>query len=276
MARRNLSAAPARVDSFASMADFVRAVNEVRGADRDSASNDGWAGGSWDDAVRYALDGDLSQVKTAEELVDSLDSEIETDGTRPIWMPSVVGALPLVPAYLAGTPEAMLAKTDVPDVRGDVEIWANTTVSSKCSNADMVRHGVVILAFAMALSRVRNVRLVIYSSCEAASVAIRLSSPIDYSEVCAAFCQPSITRKLFYGWADAHRDNPWRSSLRWADWAAAITRDDETERDALRKKAGMPEDALLLTTGQLGRYANFTDRDLVEVLNAKVREYCGA
>jgi len=270
--------ADAPVRAFASMAEFVRAISEV--GDRpnvkgDGRSHDKWAGGSWEDAVRYAREGDLSQVEAAERLVDRLDREIDTDGVRPMWMPSVVGALPLVPAYLAGTPEAMLARTDVPDARGDMEIWANTTVSNNCSSRDMVRRGVVTLAFAMALSRVRNVRLVIYSTCEAASVAIRLASPIDYSEVCAAFCQPSITRKLFYGWAVAFKKNPY-ATLRWASWAEAVTYSDNTERKALIERAGMPENAILLTTERLGSYASVPDDMLVSILNEKVREYCGA
>ena len=139
----------------------------------------------------------------------------------------------------------------------------------------MVRRGVVTLAFAMALSRVRNVRLVIYSTVEAASVAIRLASPIDYSEVCAAFCQPSITRQLFYGWAVAFKKDPY-STLKWANWAETATWSRSTERDALMKKAGMPEDAILLTTERLGGYADLSDGDLVKVLNEKVQEYCGA
>lgn len=275
-ARKKEADAPVR--TFASMAEFVRAVNEVHdrpNVKRDCQSHDEWAGGSWDDAVRYAVEGDLSQVEAAEKLVDKLDREIDTDGVRPMWMPSVVGALPLVPAYLAGTPEAMLARTDVPDARGDVEIWANTTVSSNCRSRDMVRRGVVTLAFAMALSRVRNVQIVIYSTCEAESVAIRLASPIDYSEVCASFCQSNITRKLFYGWAVAHKKNPY-ATLRWASWAESVTGAMSTERDALTERAGMPEDAILLTTERLGGYANLSDDDLVKVLNEKVRECCGA
>lgn len=265
-----MSCAKSRIDSFATVGEFLKVVECEKSFQE---SSDDWCGGSWTKAVQYCREGDLSKVAEAEEIVDKLDSEIDSDGVRPMWAPSVVGPLPLVPAYLAGTPESMLAKTDVPDSRGDLEIWANTTVSSNCSSRDMMRRGVVTLAFAMALSRVRNVRLVIYSTVEGASVAIRLSTPIDYSEVCAMFCQPSVTRKLIYCHGKANRRRT--GSLYWADWCQLYA-GVEGERKALIEKGGMPEDAIMLGTEKLGSYAEYTNEQLVKVLNEKVREYCGA
>lgn len=249
---------------FDGLADFARDCRE-----KDTEGSSSWLGGTHEDALRYCREGDLSKVEDAERLVDRLDLEIDTNATRPMWTPSVVGSFPLVPAFLAGTPEAMLARTDVPDARGEVEIWANTTVSGACTSADMKRRGVVALAFAMALSRVRNVKLVVYSTLDCSNVAIRLGSPLDFSEVCAAFCQPVITRGLIYG--HAVRDG---SKGHWSSWAE-VNRGGATERKALIDYAGMPEDAVRLGTEKLGSYAGVGDDALVEILNRKLREVAG-
>lgn len=248
-------------DGLAAFADDCERNNALHNA------SESWAGGTAKDALAYARQGDISQVAKAESLLDQLDSEIDSNSVRPVWMPSVVGNFPIVPAYLAGTPEAMMARSDVPDARGEVEIWANTTVSSSCKARDMMRRGVVTMAFAMALARTRNVKIVLYSTCDKSNVAIRLSSPLDISEVCAAFCQPSITRQLIYGHADLDG-----FTGHWADWAE-VKRSREAERKALGKYAGMPADAVHLSTETLGEYSSMTDDKLVEILNAKIREY---
>lgn len=250
---------------FSGLAAFGRECKERR-LYNPSASDD-WAGGTAEQAYNFCERGDVSRVPDAERIVERLDDSIDSEGLVQRWEPSVVGAFPLVPAYLAGTPESMLTKNDVPDARGDVEIWANTTVSAKCSAHDMMRRGVVTLAFAMALSRVRNVRIVLYSTCNSSNVAIRLGSPIDYSEVCAAFCQPSITRRLIYGHA-----RPDGFHGKWASWSEVL-KGRSVERDALERFAGMPTDAVHLSTETLGGYADMDDNRLVEILNAKLREY---
>lgn len=250
---------------YASLADFARGCMSRGTVENDVKTE--WAGGTGADAVRFCLRGDMSRVADAERLVGNLDAEIESEGVRPMWMPSVVGSFPLVPAYLAGTPEAMMARTDVPDPRGDIEIWACTTVSANCSASGMMRRGVVTLAFAMALSRVRNVSLVLYSTISHSNVAIRLSSPLDFSEACAAFCQPAVTRQLVYGHAKPDGFNG-----KWSAWAEARY-GGEAECRALMECAGMPADALRLGTERLGDYSRTPDAELVKILNDKVREY---
>ena len=252
---------------FDGLAAFGRECREKNTTN--PGSSDRWAGGTAADAFLYCENGDVSKVPDAERIVAKIDDDIDADGFVQRWEPSVVGAFPLVPAYLAGTPESMLAKNDVPDVRGDLEIWANTTVSANCSARDMRRRGVVTLAMAMALSRVRNVRIVLYSTCDGSNVAIRLSSPVDYSEACAAFCQPSITRRLIYG--HARLDG---FSGTWAAWAE-VCAGRTAERKVLEEYAGMPADAVHLSTETLGKYSAISDEELVKILNGKLRDYAG-
>lgn len=255
------------------LSEFARGCQARRHC-ADDSDRTRWAGGSREDALRWCKTGDTSKVAEAERLLERLDTEVDSNAVRPMWTPSVVGNFPLVPAYLAGTPEAMLARTDVPDARGEIEIWANTTVSCSCNAHDMMRRGVVTMAFAMALSRARNVTLVLYGTVDGSNVAIRLASPLDVSEVCAAFCQPSITRQLIYGHATADG-----YTGRWAAWAEANNKRNGNgaaiERKALMDYAGMPADAVRLGTEKLGSYARVTDDELVEILNGKLKEVAG-
>ena len=148
---------------FESSSEFADACDrpDVR---KLTTGGDEWAGGTFDQAIGYARHGDMSYVSEAERLVEKIDSEIDTEGVRPTWEPSVVGCFPLVPAFLAGTPEAMLARTDVPDARGDLDLWVELGVSACVSQDNMRRRGVMVLAAAMALSRVRNVRVTCFTA----------------------------------------------------------------------------------------------------------------
>lgn len=248
---------------FPSLADFGSYMRILETSEFSS----NWAGGTKSDALAFASHGDLSKVSDAEKILDRLDSELDSNSVRPVWLTSVVGNFPIVPAYLVGTPEAMMARADVPDAREEIEIWANTTVSANCKAKDMMRRGVVTMAFAMALARVRNVKMVLYSTMERANVAIRLSTPMDVSEVCAAFCQPSITRQLIFSVS-----SPTAGHIRWAVWAE-VKCGRLTERIALEKYAGMPSDAVHLSTETLGEYGAMSDDRLVEILNEKIREH---
>ncbi len=252
---------------FDGLADFADGC-ERRGTTRNTCEDE-WAGGSGKDALAFARHGDVSHVVEAERILEKLGTEIDSDGVRPVWTPAVVGTFPLVPAYLAGTPEAMLARTDVPDARGEIEVWADPTASGVCDQKDMVRRGVVTMAFTMALSRVRNVRMVVYTTNGVGDVVIRLASPMDVSEVCAAFCQTSITRHLIYAWSHSYG---WSGA--WARWSE-VKAGRDVERTTLEKLAGMPNDAVHLSVEKLGEYSSVSDDDLVKILNGKLREVAG-
>ena len=254
----------AGITHFESLAEFARACQK---RDIGGIGSDRWSGGTVEDAYSFALQGDVSHVPEAEAMADKVLSQIDFSDLVPRWEPSPVGFFPIVPNALAGVPDSMLAREEMPAQDSEIEIWANTTVSGACSAKDMVRRGVVTLALAIALEHVRPVRLVLYSTMDRHNVAIRLSSPLDVSEVCAAFCQPSVTRRLVYGW-----DMQNGSRGKWASWAETQKGRDE-EREALVKVMGMPKDALHLSTEKLGRYSYVSDAQLVEIINSKVREF---
>jgi len=256
---------------FDSPAEFARECAKP-GVRKYATDEIRWAGGSYDDALRYASAGDLKYVSEAERLVEKIDSELDTEGLRPMWQPSVVGNFPLVPAYIAGTPESMLARTDVPDARGGLDLWVELGCSCSVKQSDMRRRGVCVLAAAMALSRVRNVRVVLFTAFKHTNMAIRLQCPFDVSEVCGMITQTSVTRQLTYRYS-MYRLGEY-SGIPWATWGVHSC-NTESYRGPLVKYAGMPEDAELITMQRLGDWGAMTDEELVDTINGMLRRVSG-
>ena len=260
---------------FDSPAEFAEACEKQATGGRDvfayTDDNDKWCGGTFADALAFARHGDVSAVAEAERLVEKIDAEIDSDGVRPTWQPSVVGSFPLVPAYLAGTPEAMIARTDVPDPRGDIEVWVEMGAPARVSASQMRRRGVCVLAAVMALSRVRNVRVVCFTGYDNANMAIRLQYPLDISEACGMICQPSVKRRLTHGYSDALSSYFSLSQAHWGAKSGSL----ESYRKALREYAGMPEDAEIITRAKLDEWSSEDDAALVNTINSMLRRVSG-
>ena len=257
---------------FESSAEFADACDNpgVRRFGNDSRA--AWAGGTFDEALAFARHGDMSYVSEAERLVEKIDSEIDTEGVRPTWEQSVVGSFPLVPAFLAGTPEAMLARTDVPDARGDLDLWVELGVSACVSQENMRRRGVMVLAAAMALSRVRNVRVTCFTAFRFNNMVIPLGTPLDVSEACGMITQTSVTRRLAYNYSDSVTMS--NTGIPWAKWGVHGG-NPETYRAPLVKYAGMPQDAELITMQRLGDWGEMSDEELVDTINKMLRRIAG-
>ena len=256
---------------FSSPVEFAAACDceKVR---RFAPERDSWAGGSYEKALKYARQGDLKYVAEAERIVEKIDNELDTEGMRPMWCPSVVGNFPLVPAYLAGTPEAMMARTDVPDARGELDLWVEMGVSACVSQENMRRRGVIVLAAAMALSRVRNVRVVLFTAIEHTNMTITLQTPMDISEACGMITQTSITRKLIYAHSDGRLGR--KTCIPWAPWGC-MSHNPDSYRRPLVKYAGMPADAELITMQRLGDWGDMSDAELVVTVNKMLRRAAG-
>ena len=257
-------------DSFSEFADACERQANSGGAFPYRDDSDEWYGGTTEQALAFARNGDMAAVAEAERLVEKIDAEIDSDGMRPMWQPSVVGSFPLVPAYLAGTPEAMIARTDVPDPRGDLEVWVELGCPACVTTEQMRRRGVCVLAAVMALSRIRNVRVVCFTGYHNANMAIRLQYPMDVSEVCGVLCQPCVKRRLTHGYSETLS----MSSLPQAFWGAR-SGSLESYRRALHEYAGMPEDAEIIARAKLEEWASEDDAALVDTVNRMLRRVAG-
>lgn len=250
---------------FDSPREFAETCAKISNRHMTDTTRDGWMGGSFEESLEWLENGDTEFVEKAERLLDKIDAEIDSEETRPQWEQSVAGYIPLVPAFLAGTPENMLMRTETPDPRGDIEIWVEMGCSVCVSQQAMQRRGVILLAVAMALARVRNVRIVVYSAFKFGNMVIRLNYPIDIAEVCGVITRTTTTRRLMYGYSKSIRD----SSIPWAEWSA----NERRARIALAKYAGMPENSEIITMQKIGDWGGMSDDALVDAINGMLHRH---
>lgn len=257
-----------RIKRFQSVAAFLDDAT-VQSEQFEESSNwigNEFAGGTLDDAFRYARNGDLSSIADAQKLAERIDNSLDVAGEQVVLEPAVCGFAPIVPAYLAGEPESMLMQHET-SARGEIEIWECLSIPGYVKPEDMRRKGVILLATVLALSRIANVKVVAYTSSVGANPAIEMSTPIDVSELCAVFCQPCFMRKLTLPWRYCENKSLDTSP---AGWSVKWCHDTAIERDALIKLAGMNPNALVF--GNDERFYQ-SDEEIICGLNATVAEY---
>lgn len=181
-------------------------------------------------------------VSEAQKLMDELSLELDTP--RRTWKPSIAGAYPSVPAYLSGMPESMFTLT--PSWREDspIRVWLGVTSSASITSEQLLRRGVALAAFAMALSETRTVTLTPYILSSSvghgrdAYISWDLqTSPLVLSEVCASLADVAVIRYLGL-WATDHLNNAY--SPTWTNDYA-----DETK---MRSILGCAEDDVWLSS----------------------------
>lgn len=193
-----------RYDSTAELrAAYFAKVSTTRAYAYDT-SNAWYGGESEADTLRLALDGDTRLVPSAETLLASLDTHIETP--RRVWNRSPAGAYTVVPEYLAGIPTYMRRMAYEMDEQAPITILATTTSSAGISAEILAKRGTVILALVMALSRVRPVtlqQLAIMHGADADGETVITSTintaPLDLATACYVLTSAGFARRLTYG-----------------------------------------------------------------------------
>lgn len=205
--------------------------------------NSSWdAGISHDRAIDFAISGDEKFVASAEVLLEKIDSEVESPHAE--WVPSIYGAYPIVPEYLAGSPTPMRHKTRVPSDASPVAIWVDLTCSGGFSAEEMKKRGVAILALVMKLQAIRPVDLYLVSCVQRLSggLVVKIESqPISLGTAGLALCAIAFVRHLCYGVMDFRGD----------DYPVS-------DAETIRVKLDIPEGDLIIPGGHL------SDRGIVD------------
>lgn len=186
-------------DSPAQLAEAAQAGGRVH-------NGDSWSGGlSPAEAVRRSRMGDLERVGPS----DSLMSRFERFGfeaPRHAWRDDVAGAVPNVPAFLAGHPLAMRRRVKIQDVAAPLAVIVDLTSSSNVSPSDLERRGAAILALVRILSARRPVELWAGCATDAdngknASVTLARieTAPLDLARAAFVMVGASFPRQLCYG-----------------------------------------------------------------------------
>ena len=123
-----------------------------------NSDSDFYDGKSFIEAVKLASTGDLSRVPESDRLLSEYEA-LSFQSSRRAWTDDVVGALPNVPAYVAGLPMCMRRRSPQPSESAPVAILVDLTCSTFFTSDMIARRGAAILALVRCLSSRRNVEL---------------------------------------------------------------------------------------------------------------------
>jgi hypothetical protein len=163
-----------------------------------------WYGGvTFDEACELAIHGDVKLVAKSDALLAKFERyAFETSGKG--WRNDVVGALPDVPAYIAGHPLNMRRRTRLDSAAAPIAIVIDTTISAAIDSKTIMRRGAAILALVRILAGRRPVELWAVSQVNAedggcATVGARIdTTPLDLGTAAFALTHPAFPRRLCY------------------------------------------------------------------------------
>ena len=250
------------IKSFDSIRELVLEAKKLGIECHDFPSSNSWFNGeSTKQTLDFALNGNDSLVSKAQELIDSLDTEIET--LRREWIPGVAGSYPVVADFCRGLPTSMRRRVELPNDSAPIHILVSTTSSAGIDAKYLQKRGTVILALVLALSAIRPVSLHVFamldgsadSTGEIITLAKINTTPLDLATACYCLTSSGFDRRIFH-----------YTSKIWANYRGGWPRDYNTNQDKyikdLPKKLGFNDsDTLLIKPAYIG------DKMLINPIN---------
>src|SRR4029079_19182184 len=165
-----------------------------------------WYGDSSEALVRKATTGDNSLVAESERFLTSIEDQVPmSKGWRNV--DDVVGAIPNVPAFLAGHPQHMRRRERAARDNAPITIYMDLTSSAMIDAKQLQKRGIVLLALARLLVEHRPVELWVGTSkarqgCSG-TVAWRIdTAPLDLSRSSYHIGAAAMARGFGYGLDD--------------------------------------------------------------------------
>lgn len=148
--------------------------------------------------------GDLSLVAPSDAFLAKMEQFAIPTARRQLT-DDVCGAVPNVPAFIAGHPLAMRRRHRVENDGAPIAIIVDLTSSGAVPSGDLLKRGAVILALVRSLAGRRPVELwacagLNIGTTRAAFVVVRIeTAPIDLSVAAFVLSDPRVSRSLMYG-----------------------------------------------------------------------------
>jgi len=173
------------------------------------SGSEGWAGASYDSFKQRIETGDNSLVEESDKFLALIEDQVPMSrGWRNI--DDVVGALPNVPAFLAGHPQCMRRRVRTMKDSAPLAIYMDLTSSAGISAYDVQKRGIVLLALVRLLVEHRPVELWVgaglgnYGGKTAGTVAWRVdTAPLDLARAAFHISATVMSRGFGYGLARA-------------------------------------------------------------------------
>jgi hypothetical protein len=222
-------------------------------------TNTKWVGGEKVDEVISKLKngGDIKLVEGASKYLDKFNMAIATE--IPIHQPSPFGGRFIIPEAILGWPEPARKLTRNYDDAAPLTVYFSNTCSGGIDVNQMIERGMAIMAFVMAMSYIRPVRVIYFSelggNTEAkgwVNVTYEVpTSPMSLSE--AAYCMSSmaLTRGSAYA-IGQHAGMGYHGQ--WAEHYTRLGGDKNDPKyiDYLRGALGAAKDDLIIGSVYLG------------------------
>lgn len=193
------------VKRFDSVAEFA---GVAKATPNDANSRDEWYGCiSHIQAYEKAMWGDDSYVAEAEKLMDKLDANVGIPTAS--WEPSVYGAYPIVPEYLAGSITPMRHRVESESDSSPIAIYVSTTCSAMIDSETMLKRGTAILALVLKMQAIRPIEIYLLAETHGVQdgetlLAIKINTkPLDIAVAAFTLCHVGFARHLTYGYAKA-------------------------------------------------------------------------
>lgn len=213
-----------RFDSPEAYADFI--AHDVPRSTWNRQDN--FCGERMDAALGYLRNGHTKYLDAAQRIMSQLgDAQVFTSSV-PVLRADVAGIIPNVPGLLAGHPQGMFARhfEESPSLAAPMSLYVETTVSAAVSHDQLIKRGVAMMAFTLAMEAMRPVDLYTVSFCSHSSapgeygVVCKIASrPMDIGRAVYMLTDPSFNRRLAFtawghlsGTGDSHDSFPWITS----------------------------------------------------------------
>ena len=190
--------------SFAARAESVPLGNDSRSSCREGNK---WTGGlAYDCAVNMTRHGDLSGVAASDKFLSRFEALAPMRGAWRI-RDDVIGGVPNVPAFLAGTPLTMRRRERVAVESAPLAVAVDLVSSGGVPAKDLQKRGALILALVRALSATRPVELWAGGSATPSQhkdkgawhVWMRIdTAPLDLARAAHIMTSPAVSRGMIY------------------------------------------------------------------------------
>ena len=220
-------------DSMSEAADAYAALKATKGRQWQEGTGGSFVGDkSSEQTMRLLRDGDTSAVSESDKLLSRFEQFLSVKGSKFQIVDDVAGAVPNVPAYLAGHPLTMRRRQRMASELAPLTLVVDTCVSAGFSEAHIRQRGVAILALVRALALVRPVQLYAgwnfgthKSSKLALGVFARIdTSPMDLARAAYPLCHPSFLRRFGFEYGGNSHDQFNARSIPWGFGDADLVR----------------------------------------------------
>ncbi len=200
-----------------------------------------WVGDKKDAFMQKVVLGDESLVASSEQFLEKIEDQVPMSrGWRNV--DDVVGAVPNIPAFLAGHPQHMRRRHRVAKENAPLAIYMDLTSSAMIEADKVTRRGVVLLALARMLVEHRPVELWVGTTKGrpgyAGTVAWRIdTAPLDLARAAYHIGAAAMARGFGYGLDNAiHKTG---GAWAWGDYDPA--KHSATAQDRLTPIIGCSE-----------------------------------